>query len=152
MLSADTVLLLSQLITPIQLSQESGTTRNKVKKTGKGFMMQTQTAVCSVRGTDFSVGIGENGTTQLDVFEGVVNGLKIATGEDKDVREGESLIFTENPTPLGSHQPIEPSGDESSIKQLARKEVGLDMTREEFQRSEERRVGKEWRTRGSPYH
>lgn len=133
MLSQDTVLLLSQLIAPIQLSQETGTTRNKVKKTGKGFMLQTQTAVCSVRGTDFSVGVGEGGTTQLDVFEGIVNGLKLATGESKDVAEGESLVFTENPTPLGTPQPIEPSGDESSIKQLARKEVGLDMTREEFQ-------------------
>ncbi|MBI3012371.1 MAG: FecR domain-containing protein [Elusimicrobia bacterium] len=132
-LSQETVLIMSQLDIPVNIEQVEGKTRNKVKKLGKGFVLKTPTAVCSVRGTDFSVEIGEGGVTQLDVFEGTVNGLKLMTGESRDVSEGERLLFTPNPTPLGSPQPGEPAGEESAIKQLARKEVSLDMSREELQ-------------------
>ena len=132
-LGPDTTLSMTSLSAPVQLSQSGGRTRNRVNKYGRGFKLRTPTAVCSVRGTDFGVEVGENGNTNLDVFEGVVNGMKLATGESVDVGAGNSLSFDAGVTPLGEPAPLETSVDESAAKQLARKEVGLDMTREQLQ-------------------
>lgn len=133
MMSPGTTLMLEQLIAPINLQQSSGKTRNKVNKLGKGFALRTPTAVCSVRGTDFSVGVAENGNTNLDVVDGVVNGQKTATGESRDVLPGQSLSFTADSNPLGAPKPTETPREETSLKQQAKKEVGLDMTREQIQ-------------------
>ena len=127
---SDTVLELDQLAAPVMLKQMSGKTRNKISRLGKGFAMRTPTAVCSVRGTDFNVGI-ENGVTRVDVFEGIVNGLKTTTGESMDLGPGQSMKFDNSDSPLSSNL-LEP-GEETAIKELAKKEVGLDMTREAIQ-------------------
>lgn len=131
----DTTLSMSQLAAPVNLEQTSGRTRNRIKKSGRGFALRTPTAVCSVRGTEFDVGVADNGDTKLDVMEGVVNGLKTTTGESMDVKAGESLNFDKNNTPLPSPSPSEnqEAGQDSNLKALAKKEVGLDMTREQIQ-------------------
>lgn len=130
----NTTLSMSQLAAPISLEQTSGRTRNKVKKTGRGFATKTPTAVCSVRGTEYDVGVNDKGETQLDVLEGVVNGMKTATGESLDVKAGESLNFDKTNAPLAAPQPSEEqsAGPDSNLKQMARKEVGLDMTRDQI--------------------
>ncbi len=131
----DTTLSMSQLAAPVNLEQTSGRTRNKVKKGGRGFALRTPTAVCSVRGTEFDVGVGANGDTQLDVMEGVVNGLKTATGESLDVKAGESLNFdkTNQPLPAPGVTDNKEANQDSNLKAIAKKEVGLDMTREQIQ-------------------
>ncbi len=132
----NTIVDMLQLVSPISLKQLGGKTRNKVKKTGRGFSIKTPTAVCSVRGTEFDVGINKDGATKLDVLEGVVNGLKIATGESMDVKAGESLNFDKNNTALPAVVPSETKqsgGQDSILKALAKREVGLDMTREQIQ-------------------
>ena len=131
----ETTLVMNQLAAPISLQQTSGKTLNKVKKLGRGFSLKTPTAVCSVRGTEFAVGIENGGVTKLDVFDGTVNGEKTATGESMDVVAGKSLYFTNDKAPLGTplDAPQKTGGEEDSIKQMAKKEVGLDMTREQIQ-------------------
>ena len=130
MMSPGTTLMLEQLISPVNIQQSEGRTRNKVNKLGKGFALRTPTAVCSVRGTEFDVGVDQNGVTNLDVFEGVVNGQKTATGEAVDVKPGQTLTFTADSNPLGPPKAMETPQQESSLKNQAKKEVGLDMTRE----------------------
>ncbi len=130
-----TILEMSHLAAPIQMKQTAGSTRNKVSRLGKNFTLRTPTAVCSVRGTDFYVGIDKAGDTKLDVYSGIVNGLKNATGESTDVGAGQSLKFDASQETLGTPAILDgnsESGD-TSLKELARKEVGLDMTRDQIQ-------------------
>lgn len=129
-----TTITLSALAAPVALEQSSGRSRHKVKQLGRGFRLRTPTAVCSVRGTEFGVEIGETGNTRMDVYEGVVNGLKLATGESIDVPAGQSLDFNQSQEPLPAPQPIEGT-QESSAKQQLRREVSLDMTREALQQA-----------------
>ncbi len=131
-IGAGTLLSLSQLSAPISLQQTAGISRNKVSKIGKGFSLRTPTAVCSVRGTEFEVGVRERGETNLNVLEGIVNGLKTETGESIDVGPGQTLKFTDDKLPLEKPQMSE-GAEESESRQLVRKEVGLDMTREQIQ-------------------
>lgn len=131
--AAMTTLSMSNLAAPISLEQTSGRTRSKVSKLGRGFTLRTPTAVCSVRGTEFEVGIDKGGETDLSVFEGVVNGLKTATGESVDVGAGQSLKFDGSKEALPTPEQTEGKAEESAGKELARKEVGLDMTREQIQ-------------------
>lgn len=131
--AANTTLALSNLAAPVSLNQTAGKTRHKIAKLGRGFTLRTPTAVCSVRGTEFEVGVGEGGSTDLNVFEGIVNGLKTATGESLDVGAGQSLKFDGSQDPLAAPSPTEGKAEEASIKELAKKEVGLDMSREAIQ-------------------
>ena len=131
-ISADTTLAWSSLAAPVSLNQTAGKTRHKIAKLGRGFQLRTPTAVCSVRGTEFEVGVGENGNTDLNVFEGIVNGLKTATGESLDVGAGQSLKFDDSQDALQAPA-AESKAEETAIKELAKKEVGLDMTREAIQ-------------------
>lgn len=131
--SANTTLALSNLAAPVSLNQTAGKTRHKIAKLGRGFTLRTPTAVCSVRGTEFEVGVGEGGNTDLNVFDGIVNGLKTATGESLDVGAGQSLKFDDSQDPLAAPSPTEGKAEESAVKELAKKEVGLDMTREAIQ-------------------
>ena len=130
-----TTLTLAKLSLPVNLAQLGGRTRNRVRKIiGKGFTLRTPTAVCSVRGTDFTVGVSEGGDTHLQVDDGTVHGIKLATFEEEDVPAGHSQTFTADNSPLA---PQETQGSErpeaSRLKEMAKKEVGLDMTRDEIQ-------------------
>lgn len=133
LVSAKTTLALSSLIAPVSLEQSGGRTRNKISKLGRGFTLRTPTAVCSVRGTEFEVGVAEGGQTSLDVFEGIVNGMKTTTGESVDVGAGQSLMLDGTDAPLEKPEQVDSNANESAAKQLAKKEVGLDMTREAIQ-------------------
>ncbi len=129
----ETTLSMSSLAAPVSLEQTAGRTRHRIAKLGRGFTLRTPTAVCSVRGTEFEVGIGNEGETNLDVYEGIVNGLKTATGENVDVGAGKSLKFDNPSAPLETPAKTENQEDKSAVKELARKEVGLDLTREQIQ-------------------
>ncbi len=132
-IAAETTLAMSSLAAPVTLSQTSGRTRHKIAKAGRGFTLRTPTAVCSVRGTEFEVGVAGGGETNLKVDEGIVNGMKTATGESMDVGAGQSLNFDDTKDPLTAPQKAEEGSGVSTIKELARKEVGLDMTRDQIQ-------------------
>ncbi len=131
--AADTTLGMESLVAPINLNQTAGRTRHKIAKLGKGFTLRTPTAVCSVRGTEFEVGVADGGKTDLNVTEGIVNGMKTATGESMDVGAGQSLKFDETQAPLGAPESTEGKAEDNPTKDLARKEVGLDMTRDQIQ-------------------
>jgi len=133
-ISAETTLVMSQLAAPVNVEQSSGRSRFKISKLGKGFTLRTPTAVCSVRGTEFEVDIqGKGSATNLEVFEGVVNGLKIATGESIDVGAGQTLKLDKTNEPLTTSDQSNGTPAVMSLKELAKKEVGLDMTREQVE-------------------
>ncbi len=82
---------------------------NKLKKANKGFKVNTVTSVCAVRGTEFDVSTGFDGTTLLQVTKGKV----ALAGKSKEVIVGENQQST---VPFG--------GDPSEVKTLTYQEWG----------------------------
>lgn len=81
----------------IVLRQDSGVTHNKVQKLPSAdsrFEIRTPAAVISVRGTEFIVDVAEDGTTAVDVIEGLVHvtaqgtTVALAAGQDTVVQPG----------------------------------------------------------------
>ncbi len=111
---------------------DSGRVLTKVKKlkANERFAIQTPTAVCAVRGTEFDTMAGEAGTF-VSVYHGVVgvaalgsqNELRVPAGQMTSVHNGTIEI----PRAIPRQQRRE-SG-ESPLARAARHEVGLDMTR-----------------------
>ncbi|MCD6580916.1 MAG: FecR domain-containing protein [Desulfuromusa sp.] len=74
----------------ILLKQWWGKTRNRVERlldSGSRYEIETPTAVTAVRGTDFSVDVAANGTTQVDFAEGIVD--VSSQGETVSVKAGQ---------------------------------------------------------------
>ncbi|MBI2386458.1 MAG: FecR domain-containing protein [Elusimicrobia bacterium] len=70
---------------------EVGTLKAWVTKTlNRRFQVRTPTAVCSVRGTAFSVDVAASRATLIDVSEGVV-GVKTLLGEEIELGDGRTM-------------------------------------------------------------
>jgi hypothetical protein len=63
---------------------------NKLKKSNQGFKVNTVSSVCAVRGTEFDVSAGPDGTTLLQVTKGKVS----LAGDTKEVIVGENQQST----------------------------------------------------------
>ncbi len=110
---------------------EKGRVTSKVKKLKEleKFSVQTPTAVCAVRGTEFDTITG-NGGTLVAVQHGVVgvslpgaaNEVRVPAGQMTSVRNG--AIELPRPIPQDSKQKTD-----APIASEARHEVGLDMDR-----------------------
>ncbi|MFH1260172.1 MAG: FecR domain-containing protein [Elusimicrobiota bacterium] len=111
----------------------------KKLKPGQKFEIKTPTAVCSVRGTKFTVEVDEDFKTRISVFEGLVAARQIkGIGEEVLVHPQERIEILEN-MPAGSPEKQEGSlRQQQSIqsaeaKQEVQKEVALNMSQEEVQ-------------------
>ena len=115
-----------------QVRLNSGRVLSKVQKlkARQRFSVQTPTAVCAVRGTEFDTVAGEGGTL-VSVYHGVVgvaalgshDEIRVPAGQMTSVHHG--TIEIPRPIPKESRAP---AGD-SALAHAARHEVGLDMTR-----------------------
>lgn len=93
------------------------------------FEVHTPVAVCSVRGTDFTVDVAESGSMSLDVSEGLV-GVKKADGQGDEVFVGAGeKLFVDQDIPPDESRKINSEADKTD----ARREVGLEMSKEEVQ-------------------
>jgi hypothetical protein len=93
------------------------------------FEVNTPVAVCSVRGTEFTVDVDPRGQTDIEVDKGLV-GVRMAdgTGEEIPVGAGERLNVTAGGR-LTPEQKLWGSREQSAV----RNEVGLEMSKEAVQ-------------------
>lgn len=100
------------------------------KNTGRSkFEVKTPVAVCSVRGTEFTVDVDEKGMTDIAVLEGLVGVRRIdGTGDVIPVGAGERLSVSVD-KPLSMEQRTEAISDKFAIQ----REVGLSMSKEAVQ-------------------
>jgi len=70
----------------------------KLKPTEK-FEVKTPVAVCAVRGTDFSVEVGENNQVKVEVYEGKVAAREELTGQEKEIPAGTYSEIVPNQAP-----------------------------------------------------
>ena len=109
-----------------------GRIRSWVKKRAKKFEVRTPSAVCAVRGTDFSVAADASGNTRVEVYGGSVM-TGDASGKSVLVKPGE--VVSVNAKGLGKvkKNPAGPASMESAIgeaKLLAKKELYNEISKE----------------------
>lgn len=133
-LKADTILQISSLqADETKARLEKGRVLSKVKhlQAKEKFSMETPTAVCAVRGTEFETTTGEKGTL-VAVFQGVVG--VAALGSDKEISLGAGQMTSVHDgtieVPRSIPQETQRAGD-AGLAKVARHEVGLDMDRNE---------------------
>ncbi|HAH32626.1 MAG TPA: hypothetical protein DCL44_09980 [Elusimicrobia bacterium] len=111
-----------------------GRVRSWVKKFTKKFEVRTPSAVCAVRGTDFTVSADAEGNTKVEVYEGSVlagdssgaTGL-ITQGQFTEIPKGGKMKEPHNnPNPPGNLNTS--IGD---AKALARREIYNEMSKED---------------------
>lgn len=93
------------------------------------FQVRTPIAVCSVRGTEFTVEVDKDGKTEIEVDKGLVGVRTVdGTGEEVPVGAGESLSVSGRGALTGNLK-RETGAEEKAV----RREVGLEMNKEEVQ-------------------
>lgn len=119
-----------------------GKLRAKVKKfqakvrASRKFELKTPTAICAVRGTEFSVEVLPEGKTAIEVYEGFVGARNIqGIGDEVVVYENQRTEVIMDKAPSSPEQlrteiQIERSASEKSE---VKKEVGLQMTKDQVQ-------------------
>jgi uncharacterized protein YlzI (FlbEa/FlbD family) len=141
--SEKTEIVLSK-VTPQEkvIQQKTGKARFKVSKLQEGakFETITPTAIMSVRGTEFSVFVKEDLSTEVKVFEGIVN-VKTLAGESIDLSVNEKIEILPN-LPLPEIKKFEKQDLEETksiikeeMKDVLVPEVQMDMTKEQVQRA-----------------
>jgi len=124
------------------IQQKTGKARFKVSKLQEGakFETITPTAIMSVRGTEFSVFVKEDLSTEVKVFEGIVN-VKTLAGESIDLSVNEKIEIVPN-LPLPEIKKFEKQDLEETksiikeeMKDVLAPEVQMDMTKEQVQRA-----------------
>ena len=104
------------------------------KSLNRRFQVRTPTAVCSVRGTEFSVGVDGTGDTRVQMFGGLL-AVSDNSGNEVLVKDKESIEVTRDG--LGRVTDGAPrnagGGGDSEASRTAKREVGLQMSKEEVQ-------------------
>ncbi|MCX5794334.1 MAG: FecR family protein [Elusimicrobia bacterium] len=100
------------------------------KALSRRFEVRTPTAVCSVRGTEFSVDVNVQGHTSIQMFSGM---LAVADqhGNETVIRDQQSLRVTDQGFTAG--QTSQGQSGRDALKEQARREVGLEMSKEAVQ-------------------
>lgn len=116
------------------ISLPIGKLRAQVQKQlgGKIFDVRTPSAVCAVRGTDFAVMAGDDGSTRVEVYDGLV----AAAGRAGEVlvRPGEFSDIALGGAPMPPRpNPNPPASMESAVREtrdLAKREVYREISKE----------------------
>lgn len=125
---------LIQEITPKTISLEliRGLARTWVTRLqNRSFRLRTPTATCSVRGTEFQVGVGFNGATTVELYKGLLS-VSDVKGNEFMLSPGQRMELDtmggSTPRDVKNYQTAPPP---TSLQASARKEVGLDMKKDE---------------------
>jgi hypothetical protein len=98
-------------------------------KEKQGFAIETPTAVCAVRGTEFETTAGDKGTL-IAVYKGIVGVSTLGGGEEIALHAGHMTSVhngvIETPRTIRKETHVR---EETALAHLARHEVGLDMNR-----------------------
>jgi hypothetical protein len=117
----------------------AGRIRAWVRKLGNGarFEVKTPVAVCSVRGTEFSVAIENGNDVRVEVFEGQVAAREESSGQQVLVNPGQFTEIMEGfapsaPVPMESETSSQADDTVSAdvARQEARQEIFQEITRE----------------------
>ena len=106
------------------------------KSLNRRFQVRTPTAVCSVRGTEFSVEVGAGGDTRVQMFNGL---LAVSDNNKNEVLLKDTQGVEVTAAGLGTVTDSRSSSDQqtaassSDDKRAAKREVGLQMSKEEVQ-------------------
>jgi len=109
-----------------------GRIRNWVKKTTRGYNVKTITAVCAVRGTDFFVGVDNEGNTSVEVYDGSVD-VKDNKNKTFVVRRGEFVSVGRDGIRPPQKNLNPPQSLESHLnnRMLMQKEIYSEISKEE---------------------
>ena len=110
-----------------------GKIRNWVKKGIKSYTVKTLGAVCGVRGTDFFVGVDNEGSTRVEVYDGSVD-VKDNKNKSFIVRRGEFINVGRDGiihTPQKNTQPPQSLESHLSNKMLMQKEIYTEISKEQ---------------------
>jgi len=103
------------------------------KSLNRRFQVRTPTAVCAVRGTEFQVDVAPQGETRVQMFGGL---LAVADNKGNEVLIRDTQRVDVTAQGLGrvseSPQGTDRRGPESA-REIAKREVGLEMSKEEVQ-------------------
>ena len=106
------------------------------KVASRRFEVRTPTAVCAVRGTEFSIDVNARGHTDVRMFTGLMS-VSDGLGNEAMVKERQSIRVTDKGLgPVSGGQSKAPTKAEirrEQLKQVARREVGLEMSKEQVQ-------------------
>ncbi|MDD5629826.1 MAG: FecR family protein [Elusimicrobia bacterium] len=100
------------------------------KALSRRFEVRTPTAVCSVRGTEFSVDVNVQGHTSIQMFSGML-GVADQRGNETVIRDQQSLRVTDQGFAPG--QGAQGQTGRDRLKDQAKREVGLEMSKEAVQ-------------------
>ncbi|MFH1368668.1 MAG: FecR family protein [Elusimicrobiota bacterium] len=123
----------------------AGRIRAIVKKLSgnQKFSIKTPVAVCSVRGTDFAVELGDNNQVKIEVYEGVVTAKEETTGSEVTLNAGEytqiqqnqppsePAIIPEQDMPSDVDRGAEAPAETDDAKDEARNEIYQEISRED---------------------
>ncbi|MBN1383816.1 MAG: FecR domain-containing protein [Elusimicrobia bacterium] len=110
----------------------------KKLKARQKFEVKTPTTICAVRGTEFSVDVGDSGISRLEVYEGIVAAREEITGSEVLVNPGqytivESGVAPKEPEPMDKEETKagEQGGREADdIKSEAQREIFMEISRD----------------------
>ncbi len=103
------------------------------KSLNRRFAVRTPTAVCSVRGTEFEIGVTQQGDTNVQMLGGL---LAVADMDGNEVllKDNQSITVTaEGLGRVGDSGAPNTPGAQEKAKETAKREVGLQMSKEEVQ-------------------
>lgn len=114
------------------MEMKLGTMKAWVQKAAaREFKVKTPSAVCAVRGTEFSVDVRQDGTTAVELYKGLL-GVTDNRGNELLLQPGQRLEVDPRqmgaPTNIQEHRESKNEGERQEI----RKEVGLEMTKDEI--------------------
>ncbi|MCB4791317.1 MAG: FecR domain-containing protein [Elusimicrobia bacterium] len=123
------------------VEQQKGKSIFKINKMwgGKKFQCKTPVAVCSVRGTEFGVEVGDDNSSTFKVYSGLVD---VMGGKDTITLNPNEKIDVKENIPMGAPTAFSASDNKekgeivkSAIAQNAGLEVSADMTKEAIQKA-----------------
>ncbi|TBR20095.1 hypothetical protein EPO15_13625 [bacterium] len=100
------------------------------KASSRRFAVRTPTAVCSVRGTEFGVDVGQDGRTSVALFEGQL-GVQDNKGNEVLLNPGDRIDVSLTGLGKKENQETKKKEDASSERATVKKEVGLEMNKEQ---------------------
>lgn len=101
------------------------------KASSRRFAVRTPTAVCSVRGTEFGVDVGQDGRTAVELFTGQL-GVADNKGNEVLLNPGERVDVSLTGLGKKESQETKKEKDSGSDRAQIKKEVGLEMTKEQI--------------------
>lgn len=102
------------------------------KSLSRRFEVRTPTAVCSVRGTEFSVDVNAQGNTSVQMFSGLL-AVADQTGNEVLLKENQSVNVTDKGLGPVARESPQGLGEGERGKAALKREIGLEMSKEEVQ-------------------